>query len=823
MSNNKKRQNRSYDGADYRQQNKRQANTARGPASISSFMSAAYSPDRLRNPLPWHIYDFSLRDFTLQHAEDLILSPDSNICSLELWRLNCERISRLPRDLEYFLESSRTLQQLIVDWTDFSAELWPTFVKKVSENKNLKSLAFYNDRLNYDFISPVLSLPRLQKLALGSFSISHSQLEALLTHSSLRRIELKRMRIETPFGEEILPLIDRSSTLVSELVIEEQKDCDTIEEWMKFQPSILKRSVGGSRSSNAYLFISSESKINLASKSIGLNLNEEDKERVSVRKTQNSLPEGIIATIPLRLSSKRGTHTTNTEERTTSIDSIDSKETSGIFPSSALVDADSYLFQAYKHQVIVVERPKAQDGANMIAYVENIVSTLICALHHLSTSGYLLIVDSVNYGLEERKCQKFSSQLERVTDEIAKRMDAFFNTRRVGVWKTSDVLKERTFILDSRDTFDLSEIPKKSDGSLVDGKEEISKNPDIAPERGALGVWCWQKVGTSLDLEYGRFLLSHALYGWWDRSNLNFKDKKEIQAILEQWFMLRANGEDSDTYPVEEIVKRGISDRQTAIEWVEFLNRRSHNIPLVPNDGSLTRRIIDSSTSGVSTLIMGQFEETLQTCRVDALLKVASSNCSASPEDDLFSMMLRYGTVFGNYRQYSTNDTLFQELVDSGVNCEGFASPFNAQILISNPPKQILRPSDNHSNAEWIPTFGSCYEDSDGIFGSIGSFFLLSFLNRDHVFLNPPTVEAVLSRTMKHIHELMSLRPCTFHVLIPAWDDLEAYQVGIASKYLTRNRPIDSSQFPSQNPYTGERRPSNKKFVLLSFSSEKSD
>lgn len=763
MAENNKKRGRSYgNGGDHG--DKRAKAPARGPSGIDSHVADIYDLYKLRQPLPYHIHELSLRKIRVSRAEDFILSRDCAVCTLELFELDFQPLDQLPRDLIAFLEDSPTIQEVIIDWTDFTAPQWTAIARAIGQNANIRKCTITNDQAQYDALQPIFQLPRLEELVLGSFMIDQSQVQTLLSHPTLQKLELRRMKINMPLTDILTTELATRSTLVSQLLIEEPKGESTISQWTKLQSAILQRALKPSLKASCPLYVKDAA---LSQQILDI-VGKEDEHRapreLSVSTTE-SLPSGII----------------------------------GCIPSS---ESPKYDFSASKHSIIVVSLPLLETGAPLSVYIDSVISILLNALQHLSCNGHLIITDSANISRSEVD-EPFRNCLQDVWDEIVKRMNAFFNTRRVGVWRTSVSIQERIMIINHR-----YRVPELASQPSSTAEASISHEPKI---------WCWQKIGTNLSKEYGRFLLSHVLYNWWG-NGLNFNERREIQAILEQWFMLRANGEDCDRYPIDELIKKRVGSERDAEKWVSFLTRRALVVPLVPFD--IIPRIEDTSAKGVSRLSIGQFEETLQSSRVDALLRAAERHGSAHPTDELLSMMLRYGTVFGNFRQYSTNDTLFQELVDAGVDTEGFASPFNAQILLCHPPPLEGKKDQEREKLErWEPKFGSCYEDTDSIFGSIGSFFHLSFFDHDHVFLNPPTVEAVLSRTIHFIHDQLRTRPCRFHILIPAWDDLEAYQVGIASKYLTRNRTIDSQEFPSQNPYNGERKPSNKKFALLSFSS----
>ncbi|GAB5034068.1 phosphorylated ctd-interacting factor 1 [Nannochloropsis oceanica] len=132
----------------------------------------------------------------------------------------------------------------------------------------------------------------------------------------------------------------------------------------------------------------------------------------------------------------------------------------------------------------------------------------------------------------------------------------------------------------------------------------------------------------------------------------------------------------------------------------------------------------------------------------------------------LFLLLLRYsslagGTERGGGFQGAINEEAFDVLLrlfDCRMEC--FASPLNCRY----------------------PRYCSAFEDTDGYFGSLGSFF--SFFPKEGVYeANPPFLPCVIERMAQHMEELLqaSERPLGFVVVIPAWKP-EEVQAGEAGK-----------------------------------------
>ena len=80
--------------------------------------------------------------------------------------------------------------------------------------------------------------------------------------------------------------------------------------------------------------------------------------------------------------------------------------------------------------------------------------------------------------------------------------------------------------------------------------------------------------------------------------------------------------------------------------------------------------------------------------------------------------MLRYASICGLYTQWSLPEKFYEHLMDNGYNCEGFASPFNSQMLVID-----YKTRKNRS------VFCSLFFDVDEPFGCIGNFFTTDFGN----------------------------------------------------------------------------------------------
>jgi hypothetical protein len=125
----------------------------------------------------------------------------------------------------------------------------------------------------------------------------------------------------------------------------------------------------------------------------------------------------------------------------------------------------------------------------------------------------------------------------------------------------------------------------------------------------------------------------------------------------------------------------------------------------------------------------------------------------------LFCLVMRYETLGGPMYQCSCTSDAFACMKSGfGVQYECFASPFNR-------------------NAE---VYWSAFVDTDGFFGSQGSFFTTVDLLQDKggsFYANPPFVEDVMLLMKTKIETMLGWKvPVTFVVVIPFWEDEPCHQ-----------------------------------------------
>ncbi|KNC81449.1 hypothetical protein SARC_06218, partial [Sphaeroforma arctica JP610] len=165
----------------------------------------------------------------------------------------------------------------------------------------------------------------------------------------------------------------------------------------------------------------------------------------------------------------------------------------------------------------------------------------------------------------------------------------------------------------------------------------------------------------------------------------------------------------------------------------------------------------------------------------DKLRLLHSRNAPQSERGDdsalnsrVFSLLVRYHTLQGGHVQGGgmqaalIEDTFDALLRNFGVNFECFASPLNSRY----------------------GQYCSMFADTDGPFGSVGSFFDFYPLSGSFE-ANPPFEDGVIHRMAMHIDVLLDRsdrenKPLSFVVVIPAWAESSGWQRLNQSTHLKR-------------------------------------
>ncbi|CAN0204456.1 unnamed protein product [Ectocarpus sp. 12 AP-2014] len=173
-----------------------------------------------------------------------------------------------------------------------------------------------------------------------------------------------------------------------------------------------------------------------------------------------------------------------------------------------------------------------------------------------------------------------------------------------------------------------------------------------------------------------------------------------------------------------------------------------------------------------------KMKELFSRSRVEGAARWQSSSTEHPPpawisefHDCLFSCLMRYEALQGGGFQASMGGDAFDVLLRRfGARMECFASPFNCRYS----------------------RYCSAFPDTDGPFGSVGSFF--DFQPTEGAYeANPPFVRDVILKMANHMDGLLQAtsKALTFVVIIPCWEDSAGWKRLRDSAFLSKHIKLD--------------------------------
>lgn len=185
--------------------------------------------------------------------------------------------------------------------------------------------------------------------------------------------------------------------------------------------------------------------------------------------------------------------------------------------------------------------------------------------------------------------------------------------------------------------------------------------------------------------------------------------------------------------------------------------------------------------------------------RIDSLLERASMV-------NVACCAMRYDALLAGSQQWSIPARTYKKLYDKyNIDLEGFASPFNSQLL-------DLVPSDAKE------FFCSIFPE-DAVFGSAGSFFDVDLSGRRCV-INPPFVESLIELVAQKIRKTLTAetKPCgVILCVVPSWKDAKFYHALTALSAECGGKIIELSA--SDNYFYEDTSDIPKKQIPAKFSS----
>lgn len=151
--------------------------------------------------------------------------------------------------------------------------------------------------------------------------------------------------------------------------------------------------------------------------------------------------------------------------------------------------------------------------------------------------------------------------------------------------------------------------------------------------------------------------------------------------------------------------------------------------------------------------------------------------------EQITASLMRYMSLLPNGQQWAIPISTYTIYTAAAVHIEGykkviegFASPFNSQILMIDQPNTY---------------FCSLFRDLDYPFGSLGSFFDIDDEFSDsYVIVNPPFIESILLLAAIKCISSMDRYLCKFVFYGPNWTDAGFYKTLSETKYLVSRETL---------------------------------
>jgi hypothetical protein len=149
---------------------------------------------------------------------------------------------------------------------------------------------------------------------------------------------------------------------------------------------------------------------------------------------------------------------------------------------------------------------------------------------------------------------------------------------------------------------------------------------------------------------------------------------------------------------------------------------------------------------------IGTFIRDIARDRIDKLLQLGTSL-------ELCILCMRYACILSRGQQWNVPLAFYRYLESAcQVTLEGFASPFNSQMMLLNTGK-----------------YCSVFPDTDTIYGSVGSFFNQRWMDKRAV-INPPYLELLMNSMARVLLAACDAsKSCLFVITTPRWVDAEYY------------------------------------------------
>ncbi|MFA5767905.1 MAG: hypothetical protein WC919_08365 [Candidatus Paceibacterota bacterium] len=307
---------------------------------------------------------------------------------------------------------------------------------------------------------------------------------------------------------------------------------------------------------------------------------------------------------------------------------------------------------------------------------------------------------------------------------------------------------------------------------------------------------------------------------------MNARDTREMLSILERWHIsMQSDANESTEKMQSELVEKGLAVDDTHAQIIvshivntcERIDRQDRDV-----DGVLPRVMINACMHGnvqrdrdtsvssrslarcseridIGFVCFARFSRKFSPERLTMMATIAASRIGCETNDPrvidcIATAALCYDALVPRGQQLSIPPRAYDVMIQKyGATFEGFASPFNSQMM------RYMMPGARVDTLSSIRAYCSIFPHIDAPFGSVGSFFDESvpangLSNRVSV-LNPPFIEKMMvSMVKKCIADLArATEPTRIFIVIPNWTDSPYFAMLTTCPYIERQLALPAN------------------------------
>lgn len=235
-----------------------------------------------------------------------------------------------------------------------------------------------------------------------------------------------------------------------------------------------------------------------------------------------------------------------------------------------------------------------------------------------------------------------------------------------------------------------------------------------------------------------------------------------------------------------ETMKRELNEKRIPNLYVQIV-KALNTKPVEPITGLSLKHV-----NNTVIIKYGEFEMKIPSYRYDILKRFGTDN-------EILECAVEYGSLLPKSQQWAVPLEEYKKFVEQGATIEGFASPFNSQIIRISPDLKYC------SLLEY-----------DKKFGSLGNFFNQDFVDKT-VIVNPPFIEDILEKASHKCISELDKHKSKFIFYGPSWSDSKFYKLLSESKYKTSQTTLYKNTYYYEDLLNDKKIPARFNSVIFTL------